>query len=82
MALRPIAAAAAFLLETGMLGQNEVTPGEVTLELSSVAQQPADAFTLPSNTVIGTGGIQVALVSGSGQSKVTHFKGWSAGTGG
>jgi len=72
--------AAAFLLETGMGDKDISATGELTIELAAAASKPSGAYVLPTNSLVGSGGIKVTITSGVGQDKVTHFTGYSAKT--
>ena len=75
--MRPIGAAAGFLIETGMLSPDVVTTNELTIELTAAGSKPVGAYTVMPNALVESGGIKIELFTGAGQTKVVHFLGWS-----
>lgn len=77
MGVRPLGAAAGFLIETGMLSKDLVTTGELTIELTAAGSKPSGAYVIMSNALVESGGIKVEMYTGTGLTKVVHFTGYS-----
>ena len=57
--MKPIGAAAGFLIETGMLTPDVVTTNELTIELTAAGTKPVGAYTVMPHALAESGGIKI-----------------------
>jgi hypothetical protein len=77
MPLANLGAAAGFLVKMGMTDPDTVTTGELTLQLTAAGSKPSGAYLVMPNSIVESGGIKIELFTGTGQTKVVHFLGYS-----